>query len=189
MLRVRQSREHLLAPAGERVRDVDRRVRIGSRGAHAPGPILNLVALAHHVRASDEIPRRKTVRLAARAHALVAPVGGRRVSQYSSGAAGIAGRRRRASVAVGISVRRRATRSAARHCRSQDPRDVWAEGSRQRLARDVAWSFDRPDRNRRLSRADGSGLGSARFALAAGGPEAIPAGARARCAHCRRSTS
>ena len=63
---------------------------------------------------------------------------------------------------------------------SMNPTASWAEEAAHRAARDMARAFHGAARDRRRPRADGSGLGPARLAVAVGGPEALPAGADRR---------
>ena len=62
---------------------------------------------------------------------------------------------------------------------SLQPIDAWTRRAGQRLARNVAGAFDDAARNRRLSGADGSGMGIARVAVAAGRTQTVSARARA----------
>ncbi len=76
-----------------------------------------------------------------------------------------------------LHLRRRAANAAGAVAVDEPARGV-EQACRERPARHVARPFHRADRDRRPARADRSGVGSARIAVAPRGPQALPAGAR-----------
>ncbi len=102
----------------------------------------------------------------------------RRIPQPPSGAAGTARPTAPVPVAARLPLRRRTARALETAAGDESARRV-APAGRQRPARHMARSLDGADRDRWSARADRSGVGTARLALAAGRSEALPAGAGA----------
>src|SRR5262249_29480593 len=123
-----------------------------------------------------EVTRQARIGFAARAHASVAALVGRGLSQPSSGAARAARSERNHADVERFPVRRRAARAVRSIAVDRSAWDVVQEAG-LRLARDMVGPLDRAARTRRTARLDRPGLGSTRIADAARRSQAIPTGA------------